>query len=478
MPIISNWSNKWVVSYVDRALLSWLSVALFIFLMGVTSMSQAQSSLDDLQKRKAIAEAEKAAIEAELARDDAIKKLANSKLAVDPAKKAKEDKLDAAKTAKEVADAEKAQAEAELAAIKAKIGEVPSSGISGSVKVEQGAASLETALLAARATNIAGEKIAKAVTAAVSASESAATTSVPKRLLVFAAGEVPDFQATTGFLAQRAIVLQALVDAQAQSEDVKNKKVGAESVAAVGVALEAVTKLLGFFKSDFEVRGSDVVADHTLLAKAVVGALIKEDGGFKPTLYLKATFNPDAVSAVGTLFKKDLESLNFQRDKATSALNKREREVSELQTELSKITGDTPADNQKKRQLGEQQKRVQSVVDKLKSAIAAYDTFNTFVAKLASPDANVAAMIREYEIWSALNDPSSLMLIVKMDKAGGSNYVEKSLWTSFGSMPFKVMGGVIVSYTLFQGNSGVVLASGVIPVHGGFQKVNNVGELF
>lgn len=460
----------------------WLPVCFFVFLMGVSAMSQAQSSLEDLQKRRAIAEAEKAAIDAEIARDDSKKKLVDSQAPADPAKKTQEARLEAAKSAKSIADAEKAQADAELAAASAKIGAVPSSGISGSVKVEQGAASFETALLAARATVTASEQIAIAVVAATGTSASTvpapAGATAAKKLLVFAAGEVPDFQATTGFLAQRAVVLQALVDAVSESEDAKKPLAApgtTESIAAVGVALEAVTKLLGFFKSDFEVRGNDVAADHALLAKVVTGELLKKRKDFEPTLYLKAAFNPTSVAAVGTLFKKDLESLNFQRNKAVSALTERELDVSSLQTESSKIAGETAADKEKRRQLGEQQKRHQGAVDKLKSALTAYDTL---VGKLASPDASVAAMIREYEVWSALNDPSSLMLIVKMDKAGGSNYVEKNLWTSFGVMPFKVMGGVIASYTLFQGSSGAVLAAGVVPVHGGYKKVNEVGDLF
>ena len=66
-----------------------------------------------------------------------------------------------------------------------------------------------------------------------------------------------------------------------------------------------------------------------------------------------------------------------------------------------------------------------------------------------------------------------------MVKAGGSNYVQKDLWTGLlGFMPFKVMGGVVATYALFQGSSGVVLTSGVVPVHGGFYKVNDVGDVF
>lgn len=428
-------------------------------------MSQAESSIDDFQKRKAIADAETAAIDAEIARDDAKKKLADSQAPVDPNKKAKDTAIDAARSAKEIADAQKARADAELAAYKAKIGEVPSSGISGSVKLEQSAGSFETALLATRSTVIASKKIAEAVV-----QDSPAST---LKFFVFASGEVPDFQATTGFFAQRAIVLQSLTEAISQSDvAIKSEAV---PIAAAGVALESITKLLGFFKSDFEIHGSDVTQDHQLLAKTVAGELLKVFKSSQPEIYLKGAYNPTTVTTVGSTFKNHLASLTVQRDKAAAALIEREHDISDLQTELSKISGVTPADIDAKRKIGERQKLLQGAADKLKIALSAYDTF---VSRLASPDANTTAMIRELDVWSSLNEPSSLLLIVKMDKAGGSNYVEKNLWTSFGAMPFKIMGGAIASYTLFQGSSGIILSSGVIPVHGGFSNANKVGELF
>jgi hypothetical protein len=57
---------------------------------GVT-MAQAEDSLVDLQKRKTIAEAEKEAIEAETARDEARKKQSELAAPLDPVKKAKDD---------------------------------------------------------------------------------------------------------------------------------------------------------------------------------------------------------------------------------------------------------------------------------------------------------------------------------------------------------------------------------------------------
>jgi hypothetical protein len=65
------------------------NLILLAFMFWGVPMVQAQVSLEDLQKRKTIAEAEKAAIEAETARDEARKKQSESVAPLDPVKKAK-----------------------------------------------------------------------------------------------------------------------------------------------------------------------------------------------------------------------------------------------------------------------------------------------------------------------------------------------------------------------------------------------------
>jgi hypothetical protein len=88
-----------------------LIVLAFMFL-GVTT-APAQNSLEDLQKRKTIAEAEKEAIEAEAARDEARKKQSELGAPLDPAKKTKDDAVEAANSPKAIADAIKAQSDAQ-----------------------------------------------------------------------------------------------------------------------------------------------------------------------------------------------------------------------------------------------------------------------------------------------------------------------------------------------------------------------------
>ncbi len=92
-------------------------ILLAVMLLGVP-MAQAQNSLEDLQKRKAIAEAEKAAIEAETARDMARKKQSESVAPLDPAIKAKSDAVEAVNSANAKANANEAQTAAHSLCLK------------------------------------------------------------------------------------------------------------------------------------------------------------------------------------------------------------------------------------------------------------------------------------------------------------------------------------------------------------------------
>ena len=89
---------------IRRFTLGRILVVLVFICLGVTTL-EAQDSLENLEKRKSIAEAEKAAIEAEIARDAARKKQAESMAPNNPEMKAKDDAVEAEYSAKATADA-------------------------------------------------------------------------------------------------------------------------------------------------------------------------------------------------------------------------------------------------------------------------------------------------------------------------------------------------------------------------------------
>ena len=66
------------------------------------------------------------------------------------------------------------------------------------------------------------------------------------------------------------------------------------------------------------------------------------------------------------------------------------------------------------------------------------------------------------------------MLFVKMSASVGGYYTKKNIFTAFGAEPFFVAGGVVTYYTLVGGPNGAVIASGVVPFHGGYVSASNV----
>ena len=93
---------------IQNGLFRRVNLILLILLFSGVAIAQAQDSLEDLQKRKTIAEAEKAAIEAEIARDEARKKYNQLLGPLDAAQKAKDEALDSAHSTNSIEDGKNA----------------------------------------------------------------------------------------------------------------------------------------------------------------------------------------------------------------------------------------------------------------------------------------------------------------------------------------------------------------------------------
>lgn len=441
-----------------------LRAATLALLLGGATMSNAQESLDDLKKRVETANALKAARDAEAGAADAeatrllsLKKLADAQAPQDPAKAAAADALAASKLAKDMADAKKAQADAELAAFKAKVGEVPSSGIQGSVELGDKAGSMETALLAARATSQAVRQIAKAVKAEAGV----------RTVFIFPAGEPPDLKTLREFRAARELLMPEFVLAMRNVTAASNES----PLAAAGIALDTVTKLLGFFRSDFKVDGTELSADQGLLAEAIGGQLrSKETGDAIPEVFVFSLYYKYDPKADAEFLNTELKPLDQRHGEALDVQRAGEVRVAALTAEAAALTDD--ASKSKKSALIQKAELLQRQIERLKKVIALYDTLRERLAA----EGKMEALIRQFEVSQRLATDGAVMLTAKVHKVGGSHYVEKNLWTTFGAMPFKVMGGVIVSYSLFEGKSSRLLASQLLPVHGGFESAKTLQQ--
>ncbi|UHD16365.1 hypothetical protein [Thiocapsa bogorovii] len=239
-----------------------------------------------LKEQIACAESEHDLANALLNEWQAKKKLADSKAGTDVLSNAAQAKAQAeAQTAvflqeKAAADAKSAAAAAELSALKARLGTVTASGISGTVTTDSGAGSGEAGLLAAQAVDAAARRI-KEVLPELEAGQ---------RYIIFAGPQRPNLGHWRGFQLQREVVAAAFHSAQRAKQQADNaaarvpmgpgaeEEGGVESVGAVltgaGAILDLGSKLGSYFQSDYKL-GQEAVAgsDDDLLAVSVAGLL-------------------------------------------------------------------------------------------------------------------------------------------------------------------------------------------------------------
>lgn len=444
-----------------------------ISLNTMANETTAPNAADYLKREElAIAEAkaltaEKALIEAQLELEEAKKKLN-----LTPSD-AKTQAMAAAKVAKEVAEAEKALAEARIANFKAKYGGVPDSGIAGDVTLGGKAGELEMTLLAHRALVDAAKTVSEVVRTKLTAPsarspnlESDNTANPPLTLYLYPADQLPNFQTVANFTVQRNAVKEALKQAtdaaNAADDALKTKGFGpAVTPATVGVAVESITKLLGFFRSDYSIGGSQIALDDIALIQAVASHDLPGHT-IVPVLYY-----PQAVRGAATLVTTELKELSAQQTQAKVLADKLERLISE--TQKNAAAARTPG-----AAIDGEVDGLRPLVDRLKAAAGAYDTL---LSRLMAPDEATGAMLRDLAVWNGLNQSGGHLLLLKVQRAGGSSYTKKSLWSFFGTMPYYVAGGTVVSYTLLRGQDGTVLASGLLPVHGGFESAKRVPAL-
>lgn len=402
-------------------------------------------------------EAEKKLIDAQLALDEAKKKLAAAAAAPDAAAQA----LATAKTEKELAEAQKAKADAQIAAFKAKFGGVPDSGIEGEVTLGDKAGSLEMGLLAYRALDAAAARVAESVKPRLH--DKTGKPLKDASVYAFSATQVPNFQAVSTFMVQRAAVSEALkrADESAQAALAPQTETESFTPAMVGIALESITKLLGFFRSDFKVAGADITLDDVALVQAVVGQ------GLGVLSHMPSMYSPAAVTGAPEIVTRELSALSQQVSDSRKLAAKLDELIAQREKQAAAST-DKPS---LKASLEREIAALRDITGRFKAATTAYDTL---LGRLLAPDEAAGTMLRDFAVFDALKKPGGHLLVLKVLRSGGSNYTEKNLWTFFGKMPFYVAGGTVVAFTLFKGDDGQVLASGVIPVHGGFESVKDV----
>ena len=358
---------------------------------------------------------------------------------------------------KKEADAQRelieARAKTQTAAFKALFGDVPSSGIQGSVETKDRAGVTEAALLAGRAVGLAAQQIAADLT-------SSDFPTCGTVLLLFAAADAPSFNGLLNFRAQQALLRQALADATRISIESHQRAPMptvevVPSAAAVGMGLDAASRLLGFFRSDFSIGGVQLTVDDSMLVHALAGNPTLRQ---KYVVRLPAQYNPQALANPADGILQDLIALAALRAGNGDAIDRHERAQAHFLTASAAASAQIH----------------QAALAALKGANALYDAFFTGLTTADDKGSVPLSAIAREEAVARDLDSGAALLVVKLQTAGGAHYTRKSLWTFFGWMPFYNMGGVVASYVLLSGREGDTLRSGVVPIHGGFFRSSRI----
>lgn len=374
----------------------------------------------------------------------------------------------AANTAKANAEARKAQAEADLAALKARMASDVVPPYTGAIIAGANTGTVEGYVLAADAVKGA----ARVIVARVKESGSTA-------VLLMASAEIPTFNSLIGFGLSSTVFDEGYRDAKkAQEELDRSPPPGTRPappppavppVAGTIFGLDALNRMLGFFRSDYSMNGMNIEFDDSILLHALAGELTKQG----VDTFLPVQFNQPALDIANSPILKTFRSIAEKRAEAVVRAAANEKSYNDADTQAKAATGAL------KKPWEEYARRHKEVWEKWKGLIALFDSQ---FAKLGVPDEKgilpIAVLVKEAAIKEVLQQTGARLLIAKSQKSGGSYYTKKNLWTSLGAMPFFAAGGTVASFVLYQGDTGKVLAAGAVPIHGGYKRVDKIEQNF
>lgn len=452
------------------------------------SVALAQETVESINEKTARLTAETARLTAETARLNAAKALAEAQHQPDTRLKEVQ-----ARTALENAEKDLADA-ATSSRIAGSIGTVSNASYSGAVELKDKAGTLEAKLLATKAVGAAAAKICKAVCELVGS----------RPVLVVAGSSYRSPERLEMYRFRMRVINQTLDNAISQDKQHEGAEVKTAGPAVLSAGLDAAGKLLSFLKSDYTVAGIDANPDELIAVYAVAGALSNANRNVRWPALLMPKQRSDALARILREIRELLDKRNNAERHAIQAAREAARE--------EKAATVTQNDSEKEQALA-LAKLNKDRESALRSAIAASDAF---VVALTAPVTGstrdpIADLVSDLALENALQgsdgtthaepvplaplaserspvttaavpavgserDESALLLLVRLESAGGGVLLKKNILTGLGAAPLYHMGGAAVSYLLLDGRDGRVVAGGTVAEHGGYTKASRIAE--
>jgi hypothetical protein len=361
------------------------------------------------------------------------------------------------------ANAQKAWIEARQSASLARIGTVAGqTAITGAVTAGTDTAKAEGLLLVTRATLAAAEPIhADLASQLASAPGREVLILTDTNQLSAADGVLFDVQVeavATGL--RTASDLYAAASAADHIDSRRNDDGGLRMapVALAGALLDSAAKIGSYFQTDYTFGAVTVDPSPGLVAAAVVNVFRR--AGSNQTFIIPANYTAtDAAPVLAALRPLQQAYVGVVGQQAAAKARAVALHASEADGAAAAAARYDMADAGAGR------------------AIAAYEAFLTsLTAPVTDKEPLIVRVIRQKRIQDKLST-GPLVLLLNGSHAA-AYYTKKNLWTFLGGPPLYTMGGVSLTYTLFDPASGQILRAGAIAKHGGYRSVRQVERLF
>ena len=357
--------------------------------------------LAKLEADKARSEAAKAKSEAEKAQFEADQARIEAETALKRAASVAE-----VETQTKLAEAKKKLVDAESQAFLARhIGTTKPGPYEGKVTVNENMGKTEAGLLAAKALEEAAGKIA----------DNAIKTSGADSLCLFDAKHFPDFETLRSFRFRRS-----LIEARFKAAGVKDAPAPLRPDAGilevpvattVSAGLEALSNILGFFKTDYTVGGIDVSLDDSMLSYAVAGA-IKQKGADKTVRLPLVSCSAKHDTIVSSILE-EFRPLEDLRQGAVVMANLTKGRIESLQSE-DPVQGNAEIAFHRNQ------------LSKLQDAIKSYDDYLLALLEAAGNESSeIDTLMLEHFVEDECKE--SLVLLLRLEDSGGGYLIKRNL---------------------------------------------------
>jgi hypothetical protein len=236
---------------------------------------------------------------------------------------------------------------------------------------------------------------------------------------------------------------------------------GSVPVAAIAGVVDTVANML---RTDYTVYGIALEEDQNLFVREMARAFLAT--GRPNPVYTPGLF-PLGQSTADNPALRRIALLDRLRAAAAAAAASQGQQSRQFEQRLASA-GNRTAEVRAAKDAHDGAKK------RLEAAIKAYDDLMRSLTSQEGTDPPALAGILRQAYTAELLRRGGLLVVTNVHFMGGTSYTRQNFFSGLFGMPYRVSGGVLVSYIVQDGQSGQVYDARSVPVSGGFYRPTEI----